>query len=479
MATPYITIGCPTTGGGQVISGNSSFLVEGIAIACVGDKATCPTHKTTATIVSGDPYMQVMGKSVARVNDSLSCGCKLLPKQNLVVGATGLSILNNINGLSWNQTRNNENHFKSEKNNFELDLLKVDTGKIFTPFGVENSKSKKSKKQIEFIVKINKGLFEYIGIYIVLNGIEKKILEQSGSLNEGSIQKMYWDGFIDDKYDSTHFVNNEGAKFIIKGKAFNTIQDTLEKTIKFKYANVSWIDTKIDRKSKIITHKLRIGFKDGGAKGLERPNFVPLYIKQNLQQPVITNRTKSYEDLKKMALKGVKKYWGRNNSRKNAQGITLDNNYEVYIDPVESTVNSMSPLELLFYTNGDSPRSSNWKLRRVCVYDVGYILYSSGWGYSYPSNADKYFEETFAHELGHEILKFAGDPHYSLTHKGTSTEFQTTIPGVKYPETGEIDLMKYAENSRYDNDVIDFYGRVVASEKDVKSLIWVGGITVD
>ncbi|MDW5296320.1 PAAR domain-containing protein, partial [Acinetobacter baumannii] len=53
MATPYITIGCPTTGGGQVISGNSSFLIDGIAVACVGDKATCPTHKIVATIVSG------------------------------------------------------------------------------------------------------------------------------------------------------------------------------------------------------------------------------------------------------------------------------------------------------------------------------------------------------------------------------------------------------------------------------------------
>ena len=85
MATPYITIGCPTTGGGKVISGNSSFLVEGIAVACVGDKATCPLHKTTATIVAGDPNAQVMGKSIARVNDPLSCGCKLLPKQSLLV----------------------------------------------------------------------------------------------------------------------------------------------------------------------------------------------------------------------------------------------------------------------------------------------------------------------------------------------------------------------------------------------------------
>lgn len=84
MASPYITIGCPTTGGGQVISGNSTFLIDGIAIACLGDKATCPLHKTVSTIVSGDPNMLVMGKSGARVNDSLSCGCKLLPKQSLV-----------------------------------------------------------------------------------------------------------------------------------------------------------------------------------------------------------------------------------------------------------------------------------------------------------------------------------------------------------------------------------------------------------
>jgi len=85
MTTPYITIGCPTTGGGTVITGNSSFLIHGIAAACVGDEATCPLHKTVAFIVSGDPNVQVMGKSIARVNDTLSCGCKLLAMQTLVV----------------------------------------------------------------------------------------------------------------------------------------------------------------------------------------------------------------------------------------------------------------------------------------------------------------------------------------------------------------------------------------------------------
>ncbi|EEH69479.1 MULTISPECIES: PAAR domain-containing protein [Acinetobacter] len=91
MATPYIVIGCPTTGGGKVISGNSSFLIESKAIACVGDKATCPKHQTVSTIITGDPYMQVFGKAAARVNDSLSCGCKLLPMQNLAVQDNGPS----------------------------------------------------------------------------------------------------------------------------------------------------------------------------------------------------------------------------------------------------------------------------------------------------------------------------------------------------------------------------------------------------
>lgn len=118
MATPYITIGCPTTGGGTVISGQSSFLVEGIPVACVGDKATCPAHKTTATIISGDPYLSVMGKSVARVNDSLSCGCKLLPKQSLVVGATAPS----INTLQNHSFINNlvENFQKEYGQRFQL-----------------------------------------------------------------------------------------------------------------------------------------------------------------------------------------------------------------------------------------------------------------------------------------------------------------------------------------------------------------------
>jgi len=125
MATPYIVVGCPTTGGGKVISGNSLFQIEGIPVACVGDKATCPKHKTVATIISGDPNMQIFGKAAARVNDALSCGCKLLPKQSLVVRATGgasigSSVVSAIaRSLTPMQKQSHTNHFYEDKGKYE------------------------------------------------------------------------------------------------------------------------------------------------------------------------------------------------------------------------------------------------------------------------------------------------------------------------------------------------------------------------
>lgn len=86
MATPYITLGSPTTGGGKIISGDSSFIIDGKAIACVGDKATCPKHKCIATILAGDNHMIIMGKPAAVHNSPLSCGCKCIGDQHLVVG---------------------------------------------------------------------------------------------------------------------------------------------------------------------------------------------------------------------------------------------------------------------------------------------------------------------------------------------------------------------------------------------------------
>lgn len=136
MVTPYITIGCPTTGGGQVISGNSMFLVDGIPVACVGDKATCPTHKVVATIVSGDPYMQIFGKAAARVNDSLSCGCKLLPQQNLVVQDNGGGSAPS-SSASKAQTQDSFVEDKSKEYGIQFQLKDEKTQKFLVKFPIQ------------------------------------------------------------------------------------------------------------------------------------------------------------------------------------------------------------------------------------------------------------------------------------------------------------------------------------------------------
>lgn len=89
MALPYITLGSPTTGGGKVISGQSSYLIDGKAVACVGDKATCPKHKCVATIIAGDNHMIIMGKAAAQHNSPLSCGCKCIGNQQMHLGDNG------------------------------------------------------------------------------------------------------------------------------------------------------------------------------------------------------------------------------------------------------------------------------------------------------------------------------------------------------------------------------------------------------
>lgn len=61
-----------------------------MAVARVGDKATCPKHQCVATIVSGDITLTFEGQPVARHGDRLSCGCSLMSgKQSRVHVETG------------------------------------------------------------------------------------------------------------------------------------------------------------------------------------------------------------------------------------------------------------------------------------------------------------------------------------------------------------------------------------------------------
>jgi len=47
--------------------------------------------------------------------------------------------------------------------------------------------------------------------------------------------------------------------------------------------------------------------------------------------------------------------------------------------------------------------------------------------------------------------------------------------GTTYPRSGEIDIMKYAEEN--ENRIPGFYSRSVADEKDVVGLLYISGLS--
>ena len=81
----YIVLGDTTTHGGTVITawgqdGPYPYTIDGIPIACVGDKVTCPKCKGIHIILGPgaiDPPMTVNGKTPALENDDVSDGAKL------------------------------------------------------------------------------------------------------------------------------------------------------------------------------------------------------------------------------------------------------------------------------------------------------------------------------------------------------------------------------------------------------------------
>lgn len=483
MATPYIVVGCPTTGGGQVISGNSSFLIEGIPIACVGDKATCPKHKTVATIVAGDPNMQVMGKAAARVNDPLSCGCKLLPKQSLVVqdnaGGFGSGYQQNSR-INSNEERNN---FVEDKNNFDIELQRISIKKnSFVPLGVQNADGQASIDKIDFEIKAKKGVFEYILLEVEKSQGEFELIERiPGPISSVKGIKVSWDGFINNIYDSKKFTSANGLNFRVRGFAFNKEQCKFDKNVKFKYYN-NWLDVHINKKNNTVNVKLRINLKDGGAMGLQSSNDIPAV--DRARKTPITSQIVSFEELRQFAIQGIHYYWSRKKSHPTGKNVLINgSSFEVIVNPFITSDEALPEMTLFFATNGKQQRSINAPiLLRRTFFNVGWDKFptqipgDSGWRYLDTSNAVKDFKETFAHEMGHAILRAYGGQMYSNMHKGSSTVGQSPIQGSRYPNTGEIDLMKYAEGNKW--GIIGYFDRMVASEKDVIGLIYLSRVKI-
>ena len=293
---------------------------------------------------------------------------------------------------------------------------------------------------------------------------EKKLKEGKGKVEVGTYL-WEWDGYIDDVLD-TKLLKDETTYIRAVGVIGSAFKDDavqlLAQPFKECAEPVDWLDVQVNRNAKTVNVEWRVAFDDGGVSG-----------KANADTP-------SFEELKRLAIEGIKKHWG-------GQINTTKGSYAVTINPVLATKKAAPSLTLQVEMGSSYNRSVNAscacetlaKLGRGVgnvFSDVAGVWYLQGY---YDSKSVKNeFMVTAAHESGHPVLasyayKSTGLSNYSWVHKGSSKGISS---GYATPQKGEkgyepmlfskdFDLMKY-----YSEYVPPDLYRTV--EFDLKSLIW-------
>ena len=362
----------------------------------------------------------------------------------------------------------------------------------FVPLGIKSFDNKFENKYISLSYTLSDNAQEVtLQIRDGEEEIYKKVITSPSEVSKGQ-HFWSWDGF--DKngiLDTARLTKAKRLNYKISVKRKNNIFSETQ-YFKISYSEVNWVDVKINRPKKEIYVTLRVNLRDGGAEGLkgfriqqtssfgtytnieiDPPRDVPAAILKKWGHPPITSRTRSYENLRDLALKGIEKYWSRH-SLNIGKNIKVNNEtYQVFVEAIYDEKGMIAP-KIIFFTNkknNNLNRSRNWSLSRELYYKVGYIQREdNNWKYINESEAIVEFQETAAHEIGHKLLEEYGDMWYSYKHKGTSTLVtQVPLENTPFPIIGEIDLMKYSSDMYYPSD---YYDRVILSEKDLKGLLW-------
>ena len=321
---------------------------------------------------------------------------------------------------------------------------------------------------------------------------------------------LFWNGFdIEGIYDSSIFDKKTFRARLtgIKGEK----KKTAEVSFRTEYAEVNWVDVRIDQNNKRIDTTLRVNLKDGGAEGLspqEQSNiYEPAYTQtiypwdkipqsdiEKYKEEPIKERTRSFKDLERLALEGINYHWSRCTEHAVAKNVEINSEkYECYTSAVNSKENAMDDIDLLYNTNNDWMRSGNpgtvtgvisavgniFSREAVC-YNVGYIKHPKEWVYQDEKYEDVEFKLTAAHEIGHEILKAFGDVYYSYGHKGSVNVFFQTrkegTPDIDLTKNNEIDIMPYYKSANKLS--YDSYNRYVVSSEDLLGLLWLTKIKI-
>ncbi|XKX06929.1 hypothetical protein R8G61_06315 [Tenacibaculum maritimum] len=374
----------------------------------------------------------------------------------------------------------------------------------FIPLGIPDFKGKKDRDfiQVSYLIEGNDAVELTIQIRDGGKIIYQEKITDSSKLTKGE-HRWKWNGFDSNGiYDSAVFTTAKDLN--IYTIAIDNEENYSRKRVEFtaKYSEVKWVDVKINKNTKRIDVTLRVNLKDGGEIGTEKDCIqvgsgqyssiktvcpwekIPEKDIKRYGNSPIKSRTKSFKDLKQLALEGLSYHWGRNKNHFIAKNVDINGElYEVFVNAINTTKKAMDDVDLIFNTNHKWMRSGNPGTvedpisfvgnivsREAICYNVGYIKYSKRWNYNQPHNEDLEFKFTSAHEIGHTILKAYGGTFYSYGHKGSvNTITQSESSEAKaYPKKGEIDIMPYYAN------VIPYYkyDNFSAANNDVVSLIW-------
>lgn len=356
----------------------------------------------------------------------------------------------------------------------ELDYrlsLKRGGNRILTPLQIPDFKelkggSTENSETIDFLVTNRKQPADSLTLEVLDGSTPLYAEPNTATLLPSGEHLWQWDGYNQAGVLDTKVLKSPNLK--VRLTAVKGGQQQIEELALSNDAEeIEWVDARIDRSTQLVEITLRPSFSDGGVSGKN------------------TNLTaKTFTELQAMAKAGIERYWSRDGSRAQGVGAPIQTAKGVYKVKVVADVNtkpSAKNFPLISSLSADFGRSTSFAMFKKIYHNQGFWSAAN-----YPAGfADGDFEHTAAHEVGHLILNEYGDgglvPEYSWSHKETSTVLtQSPVANHPVPGSGEVDVMHYHSDSpRGPRGYQDYWNRAVASEQDVKGLLWLSRVQFD
>lgn len=297
-------------------------------------------------------------------------------------------------------------------------------GQNISPFIAKNDVDKGEEQQLVFELENRESQID--DIFVTIKTAQNLLLQQHLPISCIKKGKTYWewDGFNNNGIYDSSLLKQRPISVIFQVKS-GVKQKIITKTLIARSAKRKWLDIRVDRNKKSVDVTLRLNIKDAGAKGLGKavsrqlennPLYKALPSGDPKKQPHL--RYKSFSSLKDIVFSGIKNYWQQNIV------ATDGNTYSLNIESVNAKKDAMNDISIVYNTNREwlnygssNPIKNalpilNQFLNHKIAYNTGWVKYNNEWFYEDAADADREFSEVAAYEIGHEMLRTAGEAYH-------------------------------------------------------------------